>query len=405
MKKLHKLLAVLIASGAVAHAQVEPAATGPASRPIGRSLQYSLGYKQSAEFGGALGDWDTSAVNGDLHYSNGVQRLPFNVDYLGAYTWTLSGPSYYTGLSQSMWMTQGFIQRHWRVTLTDGLNYRPQPKNSFLFGVPGTGGGSLPSNEQSILTIGTHTVYNNVSGSVDLDVGSSHALSFGGGEALLRYPDGNGLNTDSAQASAGFATRLNARNSVSGQYLYSHFFYPDYSFSFDTHTIFFSNDRQWNRKLSTSLAAGPEFVRSSNSAILPGATKLAVNSFLDYKRRSEAFTLRYNRATRGGSGYLFGSEIDSVTGILSATFRRRTTAGIIGAYSRTTGVKSAQAINSVITGAEATRLLGRYLTLVANFDVIDQMTHYKPQSGVLNHQVESLTFGIKYSPRGAPLPQ
>jgi len=82
-------------------AQVAPAATGGA-----KNFNYVLRYAQSAQFGGSYGDWQTVTPSGEIDYSNGRSRAPFNLQYAGGYTWTLNGPSYSTGLFQRLAVQQ-----------------------------------------------------------------------------------------------------------------------------------------------------------------------------------------------------------------------------------------------------------------------------------------------------------
>src|ERR1035438_5965488 len=95
-------------------AQVVPEATGRSGLPVSGSMHYTVRYGQSAEFGGGLGNWQTANVSGDLDYANGKTRRPFSMTYGGGYTWTISGPTYTTGLFQHLLLSQGFVYRKWR---------------------------------------------------------------------------------------------------------------------------------------------------------------------------------------------------------------------------------------------------------------------------------------------------
>ena len=92
MKSILKLLAFFVAVCSWAGAQVAPEATSGTAY-----MDYSLHYSQTAEFGGDIGSWQTSAVSGLANYANGAERLPLSLTFAGGYTFTFTGPSYTTG--------------------------------------------------------------------------------------------------------------------------------------------------------------------------------------------------------------------------------------------------------------------------------------------------------------------
>ena len=115
--------------------------------------------------------------------------------------------------------------------VSDNVSYSADRRQPPASRDPGTGepiGGSNPSppSSQSILTLNTRTVNNIANGNSNIASTTRLALSVGGSSELLRYPDGNGLDTETQTANAGLTWRLNARNSLSGQYMFSQFSYP-----------------------------------------------------------------------------------------------------------------------------------------------------------------------------------
>jgi hypothetical protein len=414
-------MAIFFAACAGAHAQVAPAATGP-GLPVSGNLNYSLRYSQTAEFGAALGDWQTSDASASVGYANSNTRLPFKLNYGGGYTWTLAGPTYSTGLFQNLLLSQGIVWRKWSVVASDDVSYRPQAPTIGFSGIPGTGepiGGSgtgTPSS-QSILTVNTHTVDNLANGELEHILNYATTLSAGGDSELLRYPDGNGLDTDTQRANAGLTRRLNARNSLSGQYMFSRYSYPGSSLTFETNSGFLHFKREWNRKITTDVSIGPQWVSSSDSAIMPSSTKVAVNAAVNYQFRFTSASLSYNRGANGGAGYMLGSESNNVSANFSREFGRDLTIGITGSYMRSSGLQNTglqhsgvtNAYNGVINakygGAQATRKLGRYLTVFASYSAIDQSSSSSLPINVLNQLEQVIGFGIGYSPRETRLGQ
>jgi len=404
MKTTLKLLAFLFTVGAAAHAQVEPAATGPGGPPVSGNLKYSFRYSQTAEFGSSLGDWQTSNVSASVDYANSKERLPFSLDYGGGYTWTITGPSYATGLFQHLFLSQGVVWRKWNLTASDDVSYRPQAPTTGFSGIAGIGepiGGSGPSppSSQSILTLNTHVVNNVVNGELEHNLNYATTLSAGGSSELLRYPDNNGLAMNSQMANAGLTQRLNARNSLTGKYMFSQFSYPDYGFSFMTNSALFGFTRNWTRKVTTDVSVGPQWTGSSESTVVPSATNVAVNAAVDYHFQFVSAGLAYNRGVNGGSGYLLGAESDAVSANFSREFGRNMNIGLMGSYRRTTGLVNNGVINGKFGGVQATRRLGRYLTLFANYTAMDQSSSAALPVNALSELLQVIGFGIGYSPR------
>lgn len=413
MKTTLKFVAILLTACAGAHAQVVPEATGPRGLPVSSNLHYTLRYSQTAEFGGGLGNWQTANPSASVDYENRNTRLPFALNYAGGYTATLSGPSYGTGFFQHLFISQGISGRRWNVLASDDVSYTPESPTTGFSGIPGTGepiagSGPNPSSSQSILALNTHAVSNVASGEFGYHLNYATTLNLGGSSNLLRYPDGNGLDTDGLQANAGLTRRLNARNSLSGQYIFSRYSYSSLSFNSDINTALFGYQRTWSPKLTTNVSVGPQWIGSSNSAFEPPSRTIAANAGINYQARSDSASLSYNRGASNGGGYLTVATVDSVTASFSRDFERDLTIGITGSYARTAGL---QIDDSGVTdarygGVQATRRLGRYLNVFANYTTIDQSSSLAlSQPNVLNQLYQVIGFGVAYSSRDRRLRQ
>ena len=153
------LIALLFAAGPISYGQAVPSAsTGTAS------LQYSVRYSETAEFGGTIGNWHTITPSASLDYANGRKGFPFSLEYAGGYTSSLSGPSYSNGLFQRLLVSQGIEHAKWNLLMSDDVSYRPQAPTTGFSGIPGIGepiggGTNLPPG-QLILTLNTHALEN-----------------------------------------------------------------------------------------------------------------------------------------------------------------------------------------------------------------------------------------------------
>jgi hypothetical protein len=243
-----------------------------------------------------------------------------------------------------------------------------------------------------------------VSGEFEHSLNYATALSVGGSWIVLRYPDGNGLDTNAETANAGLSRRLNARSSVSGQYSFTYFSYPGNNLdipvtSFVSSGAFFGYQRVWNRQISTSVSVGPEWTSSSNSAVVPSSTSVAGSASVSDQFRFGSASLSYTRAVSGGGGYLVGAEVDSVNAGFSKEFERKLTIGTSGGYFRTSTLNNGGAVSGRDGAATATLRLSRYITSFASYTATDQSSGYSLPTNALTGLWQVVSFGIGYSPR------
>jgi hypothetical protein len=405
MKTILTFLALLLTVPAEAHAQVAPQGTAGAA-----VLQYSARYAQSASFyGGTLGDSQNAILSGDVDYANGFKRRPFSLTFGGGYSWNIAGASYGSGLFENLAVSQGILGRKWNIQLSDDIGYWKEAPVAGFSGVPGTGepvGGPNPSppSSQTILTLNTRSVSNVVSGEFGHTLNYSTSLNVGGSWIVLRYPDGNGLDTNAETANAGLSRRLNARSSISGQYSFTYFNFPDNNLSlpvtsFASSAAFFGYQRAWNRQISTSVSIGPEWTSSSNSAVVPSSTSVAGSASLSDQTRFGSASLIYTRGVSGGGGYLVGAEVNTVSGTFSREFERKLTLGASGSYFSTSSLDNGGDVSGKCGAATATLRLSQYLTTFASYTATDQSSGYLLPTNALSGLWQVVSFGIGYSPR------
>jgi hypothetical protein len=389
------------------HAQVAPEATGPAVTRGSDKLQYALRYSETGQFSTVYSSWQTSTVSGSVGYANINEHRPFVLDYAGGYTWTLTGPDYGSGQFHRLFLSQGLASRQWKLLLSNDFSYLPQSPTTGFSGIPGIGepiggtGPAPPSSSQSILTLNTHALYNNTAGELAYDPSPATSLSFGGGWGLLRFPDNDGLDTNTLSADAQFIRHLNGRNALSANYKFSQFTYPGYTVTFETNTALFGVDHRWTRNITTGVAAGPDWITSSNPAAVPSSTGVAANASISYRLRFTSANATYVRGVSGGAGYLIGGEVDALTGGLTREFGPNLSLGLSGGFDRTSGLISNGTTDSTFGGAQATWRLGRNIIVFGNYTGTNQSTTSTLPGNVLNQLLQVVGFGVGYSPREA----
>lgn len=409
MKASYTLLAILFMVGSMARAQVVPAATGPAGLPVSGTLHYDLRYSQTEQFyGGSIGVVQRGIASGEAAYANSSAVRPFELTYSGGDIWNISGEPEGTGVFQHLLASQGVNRRNWTLRLSDDVSYMPQAPTSGFSGIPGVGNLPVQPGQpgQPILTLNTRSVYNIFNPDFTHTLGHATSLDIGSRYSVMRFPDGNGLDTDSVQANSQVTRRLDALNSVSGQYTYSHNSYPEYSLlTMDTQSALFGYQRTWNRQLKTSVSAGPEWVRSSSSLLVPASTSLSVNANATYDLRSTSAMVSYYRATTGGAGEAteVGVHNNDVNASLSQLFGRNLTVTATGSYMRTQGLElqlqRTVATNAEFGGVSATRKLGRYFIVFANYTAIHQSSNAALSANIISGLSQVVGFGVGYSPQ------
>jgi hypothetical protein len=137
-----------------------------------------------------------------------------------------------------------------------------------------------------------------------------------------------------------------------------------------------------------------------------------VNASASYEIKSMTATLGYFQGTSGGAGVLesFGTNNKDLSGGLSRQFGRNLTISASGAYMRTQALISGLALelgsaqpggvtNGVYGGAGATRRLGRYITIFANYTATQQSSSSALPTNAISGLSQVIGFGIGYSPR------
>jgi hypothetical protein len=398
MKTFASVMALLLFSPGL-FSQVAPSATGGA-----RNFNYVLHYSQRAQFGG-YGDWQTATPSGEVDYFNGRSTAPFELRYAGGYTWTLTGPSYTTGWFHRLSVRQGVSGRKWEASVMDDVSYLPQAPVMGFSGIPGTGEPIViplpPSSNQSVLTLGTHALYNIASAEVSRVLTSAYAVSAGADYNLIRFPDSNGLDTNTASAHAGLTRRINGRSSATGEYSYTQSGYPGVNFSFSTNSAMGVYERNWTKFLQTSIAIGPEWISSSMPQLIPSSTMVSVNAGLARQMRRDSLHLNYFRGTAGGSGYMLGEKSDSVSAgyshELESKFNLEATAG----YRRSTPLSQRGAYDSAFGGIQLYRPVGRYMSAFASYSIMTQTATMAVPDNVVQHPIHTISFGMTYSPRNS----
>jgi hypothetical protein len=443
MKPSYTIVAFLLTVGSATAAQVAPAVTSAAS-PRGLAVSgvvhYDLRYSQTAQFGYGQDGREWSMASGDASYMNAGKRFPFSMQYGGGYGWTWAGPSSPGNTFQSLSLSQGVNGRSWNLSATDNVSYTFQTPTTGFSGVPGTGepiggSGSTSTTNQTVLALNTRTLDNTAAIGLGYRLGTAWSLNTGVSSGQLRFIDSNGQDTDALSVDAGATRILTEHDSVLGQYSYSRYSYLGSGLTSQTNSAQLGFNRQWNRRFTTSAEVGPLWfstsgIASSESTVMTNTVMLAMNASANYILRNGLASVSYFHGSNGGAGYMLGAKSDNVSGSFYREFGRNINVGITGTYVRTSALLGATfeyacskdnvayiclvplditpVTDAKYGGVQATRKLGRYVNVFANYTAIDQSSNLQVSSqnstpgynmNILNGLDHSLSFGIGYSPR------
>lgn len=398
MKAWLALLAVPAAVCSTLHSQVVPAGTG-----VGTNFGYVLRYGQTAHFGGDLGNWQTATPSGEVHYRNGHRKTPFSLSYAGGYTWTLTGPTEYsTGFFQRLYLLQVMSGEKWKASLIDDVSYRPTAPVTGFSGIPGTGepiGNPSPPPSQSILTVGTHALDNLAAGDLTRILSPKYSASVGANYGLLFFPDGNGTNTNHLTAHTGLSRLISGRSSVFGEYVFTRFSYPDFNLAIDANVVMAGYEHAFSRRFHANLCAGPGWISSTDSKVVPASTIVNAHAALDYQMPAGSAFVRYDRSTSGGSGYLLGQLSDIVGVGYSRRFGTTFTAEAVGGYRRIQPLNKSAIIQVGMGAVQGSWRFGERLSCFASYTVVAQSSAQPLPSNAVSGPLQTLGFGIAYSMR------
>ncbi|MGA3131159.1 MAG: hypothetical protein ABSD59_10185 [Terracidiphilus sp.] len=413
------LIALLMVFGAVAgaKAQVAPEGITPRKLSISGTLTYSARYSQMANFyNGSNGQ--QASISGDFGYSTTSERAPFAITIGAGDSWTISGATYNSGPYETLSVSQGIVGEHGSLQLSDSLGYHQGSPVTGFTGETGSGqpiSQPNPPTDASILTLNTTMINNDATAEYSYKFSGFTTVSAGGAWNVLRYLNGNGLDTDSLSANLAWTRRLDARDSLVARYAFSQYSYPDASIAIDINTPTAGWQRTWTRTVSSSVSVGPQWVNSSGSGLassatinpaliqVPSSSGVSASASVSDKTRFGQASLAYDHGVMGGGGYTYGGEMDDVTGSFSRQFGRQigsqTTMELTGGYRRTDSLDSLE--GNYITkygSAQITRSLGRQFSVFAGYTGSVQSSSTQVSANVLNGLWQVVSFGIGFTP-------
>jgi len=439
MKLRLAALALLLMMGPLSYGQAVPAggtamtsgSGGPNSPSLDGIVHYALSASEIIQLGyyGAGEVTHSTVLSGDVAYQAKSTIRPFNFLFAGGVilgNQSGQGTTYFTNVSVS----QGYVTRDWVFNISDSFSFLPQSPTTGLSGIAGVGDlGSTPVQGPvegpagGIFSVSGNRIANSLNGSVERQINRNTSISGSGSWSVLNYLDENSGGLDSTQVSGVVALnrRLDARSSVSLDAVYSTYNYSGNSADsgepdIESRGINLSYQRVLSRTLSMSVSAGPQWISSSNSTLIPSRVNAAASANLSYSRRFTSAAVGYSHGVNAGSGVIAGAISDNVFASLAHTFGRKWVASSSVGYSHSTGliqlssgsslVPVNEVYDTVFGGVQATRAISARFSGYVSFTAQNQTSNYAGGAqNALNGTSETFGIGITFTPRSTRLGQ
>jgi hypothetical protein len=441
--KIQTLISALLLSmvSSIAQGQALPTAESSMVSTLGPNLpnldgvfHYSLSASEVIQFGYYQSGETTYATDfsGNAAYTSPSATRPFSMLFAGGVilaNQSAGGTSSFWNLSAS----QGYVTRHWIFNISDSFSYLPQSPTTGLSGIPGVGDlGAVPIQGPGagpiggIITTSGDRIGNAVSGSVERTLTRNTSISGSGSWGVLHYLDSNadaGLDTSQVSGTVSLNQRIDARSSIGVSGVYSTYSYsgegsglntPD----IETRGINVFYQRVLSRTLSVNVSVGPQWISSSDSALIPDSTDVAVSGGIAYSYQNVHAGVNYSRGVNNGSGVLPGSLTDSFAASAGRNFGRDWVVGLTAAYSHSAGLEQFLNGTSLVTtnatydtvygGAQVTRRISPHFSAYASYTAASQSSSnlVAPVTpNVLNSTFQTLGFGVTFTPRSTNLGQ
>jgi hypothetical protein len=439
MKIRFAMSALVLTAGVICQGQAIPAG-GSSMSPSGASpnlpnldgiLHYAVSGSEVVQFGyyGGGNVTASTALSGDVAYTAKSTTMPFSLLFAGGVIFpNQSGQG--TDFYSSAAVSQGLVTRHWVFNVSDSVSFLPQSPTVGLSGIAGVGDlgsqpieGPVTGPAGGIFSNAGNRIANSINGSAERQISHDTSISGSGGWSILHFLDNNdGLDSSQVTGTVAINRRLNARSSVSVNAVYSTFDYTNGTVGaltppdIETRGLNLIYSRTLSRSLSMSLSAGPQWISSSNSTLIPDRLSAAANASLSYQRGLTNASLNYSRGVNAGSGVLPGAESDTVSGYLGHSFGRKWVASATVAYTHSAGLTQLSNGSSIVPvneiydtvfgGLQLTRGFGPHISGYASYSAQSQSSNYSLiGQNALNGTSQTFGIGITYSPRSTRLGQ
>jgi len=163
-----------------------------------------------------------------------------------------------------------------------------------------------------------------------------------------------------------------------------------------------------------SVSAGPQWISSSNSTLIPSSLGAAASASLSYQRGLTSASVSYSHGVNGGSGVLPGAISDSINGSVGHTYGHNWVASLNAAYSRSSGLTQVfngtslvpvnEVFDTVFGGAQLTRRISAHFSGYVSYEAQNQTQNNAfAVPNALNGTSQTFAIGVTFTPRSTHL--
>ncbi len=431
-------VSMMLLASAASYGQAVPTAeastgSGPSLSWIDGTLHYSLGVSQLIQDGlyGAGNVTGATNLSGSAGYASMSKDKPFSMLYAGGVLFN-TGSGQGTQTYQNIAASQSLIRGRWIFNVSNSFSFLPQSPTTGYSGISGVGDlGTTPISGPSqgpaggVLTFAANRISNTLSGSIERRLTGSTSVSGSGSWSILHFLDQqDGLNTTQLSGQVGLNHRIDARNSVGANAVYStystdenSFFSQAVSSSFQTRGLNFTYSRLWTRALSMDVSAGPQWINSSAGTVLENQLNVAASAGLSYTRKQTSMGVHYVRGVNGGSGVQTGALSDTITASIGRPLSHNWMGSVNGSFAHTSQLLYQPSVpgetipsganvsyKTFYGGAQLTRALGRSWSCFMSYSAQDQsINNALIGQNAFSGFSQTFGFGITFAPRSTRL--
>jgi hypothetical protein len=397
-------------------AEAAPISTGFELPRTAGTLQYSVGANENISTGyyNNSGVATSTGINGDVAFISASKLDPFSMVFSGGQAWSTSGQPSTTFLN--LGLSQVISGKHWNLILSDSVSYLPQTPSTGISGIPGTGDLGVPPINvgedfgQGVLTPYSTRVGNTTSLNIQRSLTGKTSIQASGSYNVLYFVGSSangGLNSTGKTGTGGISHRIDARNSINGNYAYTQYNYDSGLPGFISQTASLGYSHQFSPRLGMSLSAGPQWTADTStrtSPATPNTVNLYASATLNYAAKVGNFALSYSRGTNSGYGVINGALSDSVSFRASRTFAKVWNGAFTSSFTHSTGLVTTGSLatfapRTFVDSAQLSRALAKSLSIYASYTLEDQAnTGSHVTVNTFNGFFQVASFGITYSP-------
>jgi hypothetical protein len=287
----------------------------------------------------ANGGWQSrSSFNARVGMQRVWSRSQFNLNYsIGGqlYNSRQSAAQRNGALVQSLGVSQSLSWRRWSLSLSESFTYLPE--SSFGGGVGagsgfgnggfgGLGGFGIPgltipgtpnpfvTPGQTILTTRGARISNSIGGQVGYSLSPRSQITANGAFSMLRFLEGNFIETNSMVFSAGYNYVLNSKDTIATRYVGQQMTFLGATGGVNAHNFHLSYARRVTGRMSFQISGGPAFneMRSPLGNVTRRQSWSGMTGW-QYAWPNLNVGASYSRSITDGSGVLSGANTHSVS--------------------------------------------------------------------------------------------